>query len=150
MRILKRLLCAVVLTGMVLSPALAADHGTRDEAKALAEKAATLLKDNPDKAFAAFDDKNGGFVDRDLYVFVLDKDGIFKAHGGKPVLVGKGGTAMKDVAGFAFVKAFMDVKDAGWVDYKWPDITDANKIKDKSTYVIKVGDYTLGVGYFKE
>ncbi len=143
---------ALMLLGVIFvaaMPVMAAQGGTKDEAKAMAEKAVTLIKENPDKAFAKFQEKDGGFIDRDLYVFVLDKDGIFKAHGAKPVLVGKGGLAMTDVSGFAFVKAFMDVKENGWVDYKWPDPTENNKIKDKSTYIIKVGEYTMGVGYYK-
>jgi signal transduction histidine kinase len=142
------MLCLIVLA---LSPASASDQkATREEAKAMAEKAATLLKaEGPEKASVKFQDKDGGFIDRDLYVFVLDGKGVFVAHGAKPVLVGKGGLEMKDVTGFPLIHAFMDVKDSGWVDYKWPDATDSNKIKDKSTYVIKVGEYTLGVGYYK-
>lgn len=126
-----------------------ASHGTKEEAQAMAEKAAARVKENPDEAFKKFQEKDGGYIDRDLYVFVFDQDGNFRAHGAKPVLTGKGGLAMKDSDGYPFVKALLDVKDTGWVDYKWPDITDNGKIKDKSTYVIKIGDYTIGVGYFK-
>ena len=140
-------LCVAVLAA---TPALAADKGSKEEAQALCEKAAALLKaDGPEKTFPKFQDKSGGFIDRDLYVFALDGKGNFAAHGAKPVLVGKGGLAMKDVTGFAFIEGFMNVKDKGWVDYKWPDATDGNKIKDKSTYVIRVGEYVVGVGYYK-
>jgi hypothetical protein len=52
-------------------------------------------------------------------------------------------------AGFPLVKAFTEVKDTAWVDYKWPDPIDNNKIKDKSSYVIHTGDYFVGVGYYK-
>jgi len=150
MRFIKLAAIALSLMTFLAAPAFAdAKHGTREEAQAMAEKAAALIKTNPDAAFAKFQDKDGGFIDRDLYVFVFDTKGNFKAHGAKPVLVGKGGLAMKDVSGFAFVQAFIDVKDKAWVDYKWPDATDEGKIKDKSTYVIKAGDYTIGVGYFK-
>ncbi len=150
---MKFLKIACLMMGLALLSPFAAHadstHGSREEAKVMAEKAAALVKANPDEAFKKFQEKDGGFIDRDLYVFVFDKEGNFKAHGAKPVLVGKGGLAMKDVSGFPFVKAFLEVKDTGWVDYKWPDVTDNGKIKDKSTYVIKVGDYTIGVGYFK-
>lgn len=150
MKFLKLAMLLLGLTAISSAPAFAdSTHGTRDEAKVMAEKAAELVKANPESAFKKFQEKDGGFIDRDLYVFVFDKDGNFKAHGAKPVLVGKGGLAMKDVSGFPFVKAFLEVKETGWVDYKWPDVTDNGKIKDKSTYVIKVGEYTIGVGYFK-
>jgi len=150
MRFAKLAVLALSLITMLSAPAFAdAKHGTREEAKAMADKAAALVKENPEAAFAKFQEKDGGFIDRDLYVFVFDSKGNFKAHGAKPVLVGKGGLAMKDVSGFSFVQAFIDVKDTAWVDYKWPDVVDEGKIKEKSTYVIKVGDYTIGVGYFK-
>ena len=150
MKFLKLACLLLGLAAFTSMPALAdSTHGTKEEAKAMADKAAALVKQDPESAFKKFQEKDGGFIDRDLYVFVFDKDGNFKAHGAKPVLVGKGGLAMKDVSGFPFVKAFLEVKETGWVDYKWPDGTDNGKIKDKSTYVIKVGEYTLGVGYFK-
>jgi len=149
MKFLKLAALTISLMTFLSSPTFAADHGSREEAQAMAEKAAALVKTNPETAFAKFQEKDGGFIDRDLYVFVFDNKGNFKAHGAKPVLVGKGGLAMKDVSGFAFVQAFIDVKDKAWVDYKWPDATDNGKIKEKSTYVIKAGEYTVGVGYFK-
>lgn len=140
------LLCLAMLA---VSPAYAAG-GTREEAQAMCEKAVELIKSaGPEQAFAQFQKPDGGFVDRDLYVFVLDSKGNFMAHGAKPVLVGKGGLAMKDVTGFAFIQAFMDVKDRGWVDYKWPDQTQNNQIRDKSTYIIREGEYVVGVGYYK-
>ena len=116
----------------------------------MAEKAATLLREKgPQEAYAKFQAKDGGFIDRDLYVFVLDNNGLFTAHGVKPVLIGKGGFDMKDVSGFPFIKAFVDVKDAAWVDYKWPDASDNNKVKDKASYIVRVGDLVVGVGYYK-
>lgn len=151
MKFLKLASLLLALSAFIATPVQAySTHGSKDEAKAMAEKAAALVKSNPEEAFKKFQEKDGGFIDRDLYVFVFDSQGNFKAHGAKPVLVGKGGLAMKDVSGFPFVQAFMDVKDTAWVDYKWPDIVDNSKIKTKSTYVIKVGEYTLGVGYFKD
>ncbi len=124
-------------------------HGTREQAQALCEKAAALIQsDGLEKAAAKFQAKDGGFIDHDLYVYVLDNNGVFVAHGGKPVLVGKGGMEMVDVDGFPFIKAFVAVKDKGWVDYKWPDPSD-NAIKAKSSYIIRVGDHVVGVVYYK-
>ena len=152
MRFLKYAGILVCLMVLAVSPAYAADadKGGKEEAKAMCEKAAALMKTDLTKAFAAFQDKNGEFFSKDLYVFVNDPKGVFLAHGTKPALVGKGGASMKDANGFEFVKAFLEVKDKGWVDYKWGDPTDGNKIKDKSSYIIRVGDNIVGVGYYKE
>jgi len=150
MRFFKQAGLILSLLTIIVSPSFASDaKGTKEEAKALSEKAATLVKAEGEKAFATFQNKDGGYIDRDLYVFVLDDKGTFVSHGTKPVLVGKGALSMKDVSGFPFVKAFVDVKDAAWVNYKWPDPADAGKVKDKASYIIKVGKYAVGVGYYK-
>jgi cytochrome c len=134
-----------------VSPVLAQEKkGTREEAKAMAEKAAALYKENAEKALAAFQDKSGQFFDRDLYVFVNDSKGLFLAHGAKPALVGKPSLELKDANGFELIKAFLAVKDTAWVDYRWPDPSDNNKVKDKASYIIKVGENIVGVGYYKE
>jgi cytochrome c len=124
-------------------------RGTREEAKALCEKAAMLIKEKGPDAFAVFQKKDGGFIDRDLYVFAIDSRGNFLAHGANPALVGKGGLEMKDPNGFEFIKAFLAVADTAWVDYRWPDASDGGKVKDKSTYIIKGNDYSVGAGYYK-
>jgi len=126
-----------------------AELGTRASAKAMSEKAAALLAAEGPKALAAFQDKAGGFFDGDLYVFVLDTKGTFAAHGTKPVLIGKGSIEMKDANGFEFVKAFLAVKDKGWVEYRWPDPTDGGKVKTKDSYIVHTGEYWVGVGYYK-
>jgi len=123
----------------------------KEEAQSMVESAVALIKaDGPDKAFEKIQSKDGGFIRGDLYVYVLDKNGIFMAHGAMPALVGKGGMEMKDVNGFSFIKAIMNVKDKEWINYKWADFTDGNKIKSKSSYVVRVGDYVVAAGFYHE
>ncbi|HTZ78878.1 MAG TPA: cache domain-containing protein [Stellaceae bacterium] len=132
--------------------AVAATGGTPDEAKAMVEKAAKLLTaEGKDKAFPTFDDPSGGFVDRDLYVFVLDEQGTTVAHGANKALIGKSLLNVKDANGKAFIKEIIDLansKGEGWVDYEWPNPT-TKKIEAKSSFVKKVGDYIVGVGVYK-
>ncbi len=142
----------VIVCGLLLATqVVAADiqkYGTKEEAVAMAQRAAVLLKTERDVALKAFTEKAAGFSDKDLYVFALDKDGVFIAHGARAVLVGKPSKEMADVSGYRFVEAFLTVKETGWVRYKWPDILDEGKIKDKSSYIIRVGDDVVGVGYY--
>src|SRR4029077_15900381 len=49
--------------------AFAADHGTADEAKAMLMKAVVALKADKAKTLDQIDKGEGGFLDRDLYVF---------------------------------------------------------------------------------
>ena len=55
----------------------AADYASVDDAKAMAIKAADYLRANGrEKAFAAFQAKDGPWHDRDLYVTVQDSKGV--------------------------------------------------------------------------
>lgn len=135
-----------------LHPAVAAEKGTADEAVTMVKKAVELVKaSGKDKAFAEFNDPHGKFVKGDLYVMVYDMDGLNKAHGANPKLVGKNLIGIKDANGVPIVKSFIELaqsKGKGWVDYKWPNnITKA--VEPKSTYVEKVDDVLVGVGIYK-
>lgn len=150
MKILKLLILTFCITAMMASPASA--ESSEAKAKALAEKAAALIKKDPESAFVTLQKKSSGFGEDGFQIFVLDGMGIYKVHNDRPAVVGKDGTDMVDANGFYFVAAFMDAKDGEWINYKLPnkkDKNDRNKIRDKSVYIKKVGDYTLGVGYFK-
>lgn len=133
--------------------AVAADNGTADEAKAMVEKAASLVaKDGKEKAYAAFNDPAGGFVDRDLYVFVIALgDGTVVAHGANKALIGKSLLNLKDSNGKFFVQDMIAVAksdSSGWVDYKWASPT-TKKVEGKSSYVKKIDDVLIGVGIYK-
>jgi len=68
--------------------AVAQQFGTAAEAKAMLEKATAALKANAAEAITKFNDKAGGFRDRDLYVFCYNvSDGKFTAHP-NPALMG--------------------------------------------------------------
>jgi len=128
--------------------ALAAGEATPGEAKAMAIKAVEYLKSvGPEKAFADFDAKGGPWHDRDLYVAVLDSQGMLLAHGNNPGLIGKSMLGLKDVSGRAFIREVLTIKDAGWIDYKWQNpVTSA--VESKTTYYIKTGDLFVGVGAY--
>ena len=133
--------------------ASAAERGTADEATALVKKGIAYLKANgPEKSYAAFNDPQGQFVDRDLYLFVFDMNGKTLAHGANKKLLDKNLIALKDSDGKEFIKEFIAVANAkgkGWVDYKWPH-PQTKAIENKSSYGEKLGDGTLiGVGIYK-
>ena len=63
------------------SPVLTAQFGTADEAKAMLERAVAAVKEDKAKALDMFNKGEGGFKDRDLYVFCANtSDGILTAH----------------------------------------------------------------------
>jgi cytochrome c len=139
----------VIGLALLLSPiAHAAGQATPEEAKAMAVKAAEYLKVvGPEKAFAEFDAKDGPWHDRDLYVIVQNSQGVMVAHGTNGGLVGKNVLDLKDVEGKPFNRDTQAIKDSGWVDFKWQNpLTKA--VEPKTQYIIRVGDYLVGVGAY--
>jgi len=138
------------IPAMLVVPMLAwaAGQATPDEAKAMAVKAAAYLQSvGPEKAFPEFDAKDGPWRDRDLYVTVQSNQGVMVAHGTNPGLIGKSVLELKDVDGKPFNHDIHDMKDAGWVNFKWQNpLTKA--VEPKTMYVVRAGDYIVGVGAY--
>jgi signal transduction histidine kinase len=132
--------------------AIAASNGSADEAKSMVEKAVKVLQaEGKDKAFPQFNDTAGKFVDRDLYVFVLNMEGVTVSHGANKALIGKSLLNLKDADGKAFIQEMLDMANksgSGWVDYKWPNPV-TKKVEGKSSYIQKTGDVIVGVGIYK-
>ena len=134
---------------LLLAPAVyAAGQATPDDAKAMAIKAAEYLKSaGPDKAFPEFDAKDGPWHDRDLYVTVQDSNGVMVAHGTNAGLIGKPMLDPRDVDGKAFNREIHEIKDTGWVNFKWQNpLTKA--VEPKTMYEVRVGEYIVGVGAY--
>jgi signal transduction histidine kinase len=152
MRMFVAFVSAVFGVVALTAGALAGAQGTPDEAKALVVRAAELLKsDGKDKAFAAFNNPTGAFVDRDLYVFVLSHEGVTVSHGANAALIGKNLSAVKDADGKPFIQEMIAIGKSGgegWVDYKWSNPT-TKKLEAKSSFVKAVGDVLVGVGVYK-
>jgi cytochrome c len=141
-----------IVAALAGAPALADDRGTPEQAKALVEKAVTHMKDvGAEKALADFDDRNGGYQDRDLFVFVYGPDNKIVGSAGVPALRGKDVTVLKDVDGKEFGKAIIATASTnaagGWVEYRMTNPV-TKKVEAKKTYAIKFGDYILGSGAY--
>jgi cytochrome c len=137
-----------LLFGVFSPAAFASNAGTPDEAKVMAIRAADLLRTKG--AEAAFAEFNNGaaFHDRDLYVMVYDNDGNCVAHGANAKLIGKSLMSLQDTDGTFVIKDLVAVKDAGWINYRWPNPV-TKSIQAKTTYFVRVGNYLVGVGAYK-
>lgn len=128
------------------------ERGKANAAQQLLDDAIDHLKKyGPEKSFAVFNDRLGGFVRGELYVFALDTDGHMYAHGGEPAgLVGLNVRDLRDAAGKPLIQEILDVakaKGAGVTDYKWLNRA-TNRVENKTTYFRKADRYVLGVGYY--
>ena len=132
--------------------AVAGDMATPDEAKAMSQKAQAAVNDmGSEKAFVVFAEADGGYQEKDLYVFCLDMEGVMLSHAKKPQLVGKnllefnkyGDYLFKDMVGTA------SADGEGWVDYKWP-YPGTEEVREKTSYVMTNDEgFFCGVGAYK-
>ena len=157
MRILHLVAVAAVLctaflaTSPISAPASAEQFATKDEAVALVKQAIARVQEvGIDKAKAEFMDHNAKFVDRDLYLIVLDKSGTRIAHGQNAKLVGTSYYDAIDANGKEYGKdaeKIVDGPGTGWVSYMFKDpIT--GKVLPKQCYVEKSGDYVYLAGVY--
>ena len=131
---------------------IAAERATKDEAIALVRKAVALIKQQgPEKAYAEISNKNGQFIDRDLYIAVYRLDGHILAHGGNEKLIGTDQIAAKDPDGKEFVKERVELakkQDSFWHDYKFPDPLTKN-VAPKEMYCERLNDTAVCGGIYK-
>jgi hypothetical protein len=119
-------------------------------AKAMLERAVAAMKEDKAKALDMFNKGEGGFQDRDLYVFCANaSDGILTAH---PSLRGEHLQDIKGKKGYSFGQEMMQKASEGTISevhYWWPR-PGTDKPLLKTTFYTRVGDQICGVGYYKE
>jgi hypothetical protein len=127
-----------------------AKFGKKAEAKAMLEKAVAALKQNKQKALEMFNKGEGGFKDRDLYVFCANaSDGVLTAH---PYLKGEQLQDIVGKKGFPLGKEIMRTAKEEKIDevtYWWPR-PGSDQPLEKHTFYTKVVGQNCGVGYYKE
>jgi signal transduction histidine kinase len=133
-------------------PAWSAEFATKDEAVAMVKKAVTFVgAQGADKAYAAFNKKDGGFTDRDLYVVVYGLDGKVLSHGANAKLIGKDLIDAQDVDGKYYVKERTELarKQAEfWQDYKFVNPV-SKKIEPKQMYCQRLAETAVCAGVYK-
>ena len=130
-------------------PAAQAQFGTEKEARAMLDRAVAALKENKENALAMFNKGEGGFKDRDLYVFCANaSDGTLTAH---PHLKGEHLQDIVGKKGYPLGKVIMETATEGKIDqvtYWWPR-PGSDKPLEKHSFYTKVADQNCGVGYYK-
>jgi signal transduction histidine kinase len=125
------------------------EHGTRAEAQGMVDKAIKLFRaKGPKVAFATMNRPNGGFRDRDLYVFVVDPDRLTVVHPDE-TMIGTDLRNLKDADGKPFGRIMVKTATpAGvWVDYRWRNPR-SGAVENKSSWVVAVDEYIFGCGVY--
>ena len=141
----------IVFLSVALEPTGAAEYGTADEAKTMLERAVAAVKEDKAKALDMFNKGEGGFKDRDLYVFCANaSDGIVTAHP-----YGQRGKQLREIfgkKGYPLGQEIMQKATEGTVrevTYWWPRPGTETPL-EKTAFYTKAGDQICGVGYYKE
>lgn len=148
---MKRLFFTLLL-GLLCHGAGAADKPTSDEARALVDRAAALMRDmGPERALAEISNPNGAFHYRDLYVSVYTTRGNIVAHGALPQLVGRNAWDWRDADDKYYIREIISRArrgETGPVDYTriHPHSRD---LRVKSTWFRLVDGYVIACGAFK-
>lgn len=147
----RTLLAGMVVLFVLVGLANAQERIALAEARVLLDKAVAFYKANgQERAFAAFNDRRGPFVDQELYILVLDMEGKILAHGSKPEWIGKDMTEIRDTVEKNFIEeivAAAKTRGEGNVQYRWEN-PNTLAVEQKSSHVRKVNGVILGCGYY--
>lgn len=140
-------------TGVWLSdvPAVFSAESRLDLVDLVDEAVAYAQENGREKALETFGDRDGEFVDGDLYVFAYDFNNTVLAHPIQPELIGKNRSGELDLYGVAIGRDIMDAAEdgTGLVYYSYPDPAKNMTLTIKLGYVRKVDDgWWLGSGIY--
>lgn len=140
------------ISAVSLGAHAAGDRATAAEATAMVKKGVAFIKANgKEKGYAEITNRNGQFVDRDLYLVVYGLDGTALAHGANVRMVGKNFMDFKDIDGKLYIQERMELaksKSSFWQDYKFTNPV-SKKVEPKSMYCEKLDDTVVCGGIYK-
>ncbi|MDX2486174.1 MAG: cache domain-containing protein [Gammaproteobacteria bacterium] len=153
MHTVSRLLPALLLSCLAVfaTTSYAAERGTPQEAKALLSEAVLYMEEvGTEEALAEFNKSKGEFVRGDLYIFAVDMEGTYLASGANSKLVGQNFYKQYEDAGREVSGDLLELVQKmgkGIVEYEWLN-RQTNKLETKFSYVWRVEDIVLGVGFY--
>lgn len=126
-------------------------RATPEQARALRDKTVKALAKDEAGTLKAINSLQGGFLQDDLYVFVVDlKTERYVAHGTNLRLVNTDFAKIKDPDGKpvgAPILKLMAEQDQGEYTYRWKNpVTD--RVENMHAYLRKAGGVMVGVGYY--
>ena len=126
------------------------ERGTAKEAQTMVELGILVFEN--EGAAGAFAEINAGppaFRKRDLYLFVVDMDGLVVANSLHPDYVGRDVLDIKDANDTPIVHQMIDraTKRGVWVDYLFEDPL-TGEVEPKSSWVVRHDNYIFVCGIY--
>ncbi|MGR3963122.1 calcium channel protein [Pseudomonas sp. 910_23] len=126
-------------------------RATPGQARALRNKAVEALVKDETGTLKAINSLQGGFLQDDLYVFVVDLNTRrYVAHGTNLRLINTDFAKIKDPDGKPVgvpILKMMAEQDQGEYKYRWKNPV-TGKVENKHAYVRKSGHFMVAVGYY--
>jgi cytochrome c len=129
----------------------AGERGTVEEAQQMVDKAAALMRTaGPARALAEFSNPQGSFTYRDLYIVVIDRHGIVRAHGTLPHMIGQNVANWRDADDRYVMREIMQRArrgETGPIHYKRPYLG-TEQVRLKTTWFRQVDGYVIFCGAY--
>ena len=147
-----------VLLALCLAVTAFADKATKEEIIAKVKEAATMITNKgQDAAFKEINNKEGKFVWKDTYVFVIDFEGTILARAFRQQAIGRNWMNWQDRSNPPKqpIKEMVDLakkKGEGWVDYMYPKPGgDYDTPSKKISYIYRVPgkNFFVGAGIYE-
>ena len=103
------------------------------------------------QALAHMRNPGQGFVDRDLYVFVVDRRGAYQLHAAKPAMEGKRVHDVPGINGDQFVHDAWTCTENGpaWIEYDILNLG-TGMVQPKASYMARIDEHlVLGCGVYR-
>ena len=146
---------ALVMRAGVLSAAVASlrlRQDSADEARAPVDRALALVQQHGRSAsHTALHSADEGFVDRDLYVCIVDRDGRYQLHGAKSEMEGRRVHDLPGIEGDRFVRdAFAAAARRGdWIEYQIVHPV-TGQVQPRASWVQDMdGRTVIGCGFYR-
>lgn len=127
-------------------------RASAEQARAFLAKATTELGKDRQRVLDGINALPGGFLQDDLYVFVVDlKTRRYLAHGSNQRLVNTDFAKVRDPDGKPVgepILALMSRQEEGEYEYRWKNPV-TGKVENKHTYLRRVGQLLVAVGYYR-
>lgn len=132
------------------SPASLAELADEKRSARLLDRAVERYREIGEAALVEFN-QSPKFVDNELYVYAVDREGLMLASGGPSAsLIGRNVGDMEDSTGKAFFRDLLReaaTQGSGRVEYRWENHA-TGRAERKLTLFRKVDDTILAVGYY--
>jgi cytochrome c len=153
----------IVLASFILSVNGMAENSIKDECVSLCRNAAKFINEKGFyPAVAEINNKEGKFVTKNTYVFLMDLEGHLLAHPFNPQYIGRDITGTKDTNGKLFNQESIVIaktKGEGWSEYMYPTPEELKKptpFKEKKSskkisfvYRVPGKDLVVIAGFFE-